>query len=96
MKYSTFESHAEEYFGFDKGQSAELAHILDSAGLNLEEWSVRSKDFWELASEFIDPFLEEAEPEQYALDPMFPGDEYLDADDEFELTAESVEGYGDE
>lgn len=92
MRYETFERKTEELFGFDKGQTAELATILDEAGLRLEEWDARSKDFWELAAEFTDEFFQE---EEFPLDPYFPGDEYLDAGDEFELTAESIEGYGE-
>lgn len=67
----------------------EIADMLDDAGLVLEEWDADDPVFWEIAAEL-------AELEMYALDPHFPNDDYLDAGEEWELTAESEEGYGED
>ena len=39
---------------------------------------------------------EEDDFEDDELDPFFPGDEWLEPDIEWEMTAESEEGYGDD
>ncbi len=103
MTFDEFEETAQELFGLDAGEARDFADTLEAAGLFPEEADADDREFWEVASEFVDEFvgLEPEEiyyeaPEMYPLDYSFPGgDEYLDADVEWEMTAESDEGYGE-
>jgi hypothetical protein len=92
MIFSEFEETAQELFGFDAGESRAFANQLDEAGLSPEYYDADDTEFWEVAADFTDDFFDE---ELYPLDPFFPDDDYMDADVEMELTAESEEGYGD-
>lgn len=92
MRYGDFEETATDLFGLRGDELAELADAMDAAGLPLEAVDAEDVLFWEIASDALDF----SDVEQYDLDPRFPGDDYLDAGIEWEMTAESDEGYGDE
>lgn len=93
MRYSDFEDTATNLFGLRGDELAELAEQMDAVGLPLEAVDVDDDLFWEVASDALEEYYESLE--MYDLDPRFPGDEYLDAGIEWEMTAESEEGYGD-
>jgi hypothetical protein len=99
VTFDEFEDAAAELFGMDAGEARDFANTLESAGLFPEEVDEGDREFWEVASEFIDEYVgvdaEEIYEESYPLDYSFPGDEYLDAGVEWEMTAESEEGYGE-
>lgn len=94
MTFDEFEDTARDLFGLTHSEVGDFAETLDQAGLPLEEWDADDETFWEIASDLTDEFFEDIE--QYDLDPYFPGDEYLDAGIEWEMTAETDEGYGDD
>lgn len=99
MTFDEFEDTARELFGFDAGESRDFADTLEAAGLFPAEADADDRTFWEIASELTDEFFEDVElpeEEMYPLDPRFPGDEYMEAGIEWEMTAESIEGYGEE
>lgn len=93
MTYEQFESAASELFGLEPYEIAVLAEQLVASGYDLDEISVRDKDFWAEASDFeaVDMALADVEdvPERYALDRYFPDDEYLDPGDVWEVSAEA-------
>jgi len=95
MRYADFEYHALEYFGL---VGDEVATLLDLLGGSVRGIAEDDEDFWVQASEALDSealgLFEIDEP--YALDSLFPDDEYLDPYEEWEMTAESIEGYGED
>jgi hypothetical protein len=99
MTFDDFAEVAGGLFGLEGGELNELASLLDAAGAPLEAYEWDDKDFWELASDAGEEILEgdytDEDFERYPLDRFFPGDEYLEPDIEWEITAESEEGYGD-
>lgn len=103
MTFDEFEDTARELFGFDAGEARDFAETLEAGGLFLEEADAGDREFWEVATEFIDPYVEDYyteteddDGELYPLDPSWPDDEYLEPDIEWEMTAESDEGYGED
>ncbi len=88
MRYADFEYHALEYFGL---VGDEVAALLDSMGESLRGVDEDDRAFWERATDALDDVLDvdEYEEEGWPLDPYFPDDEYLDAGELWELTAEA-------
>lgn len=100
MRFREFEDTARELFGLEPGEVRDLADALDAAGFGYKQWDADEPLVWEVAADILDfeamePGDEPHEPydmprrERWALDPSFYGDEYLDADVEWELTAET-------
>jgi len=84
MRYREFESDARDYFGLNKDEVAELASEMALAGFDTRGWQRDDPLFWDIAADLV-----EVEPEEeWDLDPTFPDDDYLDADEEWELTAD--------
>lgn len=97
MRFRDFEDRAAEFFGIEPGGEArDFAAALEADGLTLRGVDPDDRDFWIAASDSIDAFVEAPELERYPLDPYFPHDAYLDPDIEWEMTAESEEGYGEQ
>lgn len=104
MRFKDFESLAAEYFGIEPGGEArDFADAIEASGQPLRGVDTDDSEFWIHAADvldaFVEPYYDEAihEPiERYPLDRHFPGgDEYLEAGIEWEMTAESEEGYGE-
>lgn len=98
MRYADFEYHAMEYFGFTGDEVAALLDGLQQDGVTIRGVAEDDMEFWSSVSDSaaFDTLLEVSDAwEDYPLDPRFPHDEYLDAGDEWELTAEAAEGYGE-
>lgn len=100
MRYADFEYHAMEYFGLTGDEVAVLLDGIEAAGGTIRGVDEDDRSFWaDLSqSDALDDALG-IEPEEYEemydLDPYFPDDDYLDAGVEWEMTAESIEGYGE-
>ena len=92
MTFDEFADTAADLFGFDVTEANELASRLDDAGLELESYDADDADYWADVADAID--TDDFEDDE--LDPFFPGDEWLEPDIEWEMTAESEEGYGDD
>jgi hypothetical protein len=98
VTYEEFEATAMELFGMDPDEAATLAEQM-SGEYDLDRIDADSERFWAEAVEYeaVDMALAEyEEPEyedRYELDPRFPGDEWLDADVEWEMTAETDDSY---
>jgi len=87
MRYRDFERDARDYFGLDKNEAVILAARMSEAGFDTREWRRDDPLFWDIAADLAEIAPEEEE-EEWPLDPMFPDDDYLDADEEWELTAD--------
>jgi hypothetical protein len=92
MTFDEFADTAADLFGFDVTEANTLASQLDDAGLDLESYDADDAEYWADVSDA----LGEEDFEVDELDPFFPGDEWLEPDIEWEMTAESEEGYGDD
>lgn len=93
MRYADFEYHAMEYFGLTGDEAAMLLDSIQAQGGSLRGEDADDQTFWVQASGALtDDIL--GIYHEYDLDPNFPDDEYLSAGDEWEMTAESEEGYG--
>jgi hypothetical protein len=99
MRYRDFEYHAAEYFGLTGDEVAALVDAIEAEGGTIRGVDEDDRSFWldvaqmDVVEELVGEY---DEPEQYPLDSRFPDDDYLDAGEEWEVTAESIEGYGDE
>ena|SRR5690349_3963923 len=101
MRTADFDYFAMEYFGFERPEARELLLRFEESGGTIRGVDAEDRNFWaDLSrSDAFAELIEEQEyeePEQYALDSRFPDDAYLDPGEEWELTAESIEGYGDD
>ena len=99
MRYADFAYHAAEYFGFTGDEVAALLDAIEAEGGTILGVDENDRQFWGQVADLdvIDEIIGEyEEPERYPLDSRFPDDDYLDAGEEWEVTAESIEGYGDE
>ena len=84
MRYRDFERDAAEYFGLNKSEAALLSLEMVEAGFDTRGWKRDDPLFWDIAADLV-----VVEPEEeWPLDPTFPDDDYLDADEEWELTAD--------
>jgi hypothetical protein len=96
MRYADFEYHAMEYFGLTGDEVAMLLDAIQAAGGTIRGVDEDDKDFWASASFELDDILEEyEEPERYPLDSYFPDDDYIDAGEEWEMTAEMDDFYSE-
>jgi len=86
MRYRDFEKDVRDVFGFDKSEARALADELSAAGFDTRHWPRDDPLFWDIAVELA---TTKPEPEEeFPLDPHFPGDAYIDAGEEWELSAD--------
>lgn len=98
MRTADFDYYAMEYFGLDRPEARELLLRFEESGGTIRGVDADDKDFWaDLAqSDAFDEVLGEyEEPERYPLDSYFPDDDYIDAGEEWEMTAETDDFYGE-
>lgn len=69
-----------------------LSEFYDVADTLVERFYERPEFEEEVPPEEVSEAVREVEEELYELDPFFPDDDWLDADEEWELTAEYEEG----
>lgn len=91
-RFDDFVLDARDLFGLNESEATDLAEMLEDRGYDINEhdWSDFGEDAADLLSDIID--FDEYDDELEPLDPYFPDDAYLDAGEEWEITAD----YGDD
>lgn len=84
MRYRDYERDAREYLGLNKSEAALLSLEMAEAGFDTRHWKRGDPLFWEIALDLV----EYGPMEEFPLDPTFPDDDYLDAGEEWEMTAD--------
>ncbi len=98
MRYADFEYHAMEYFGFTGDEVAALLDAIQADGETIRGVDADSRAFWTYVAslDVIEDLAGEyEEPERYPLDSYFPDDDYIDAGEEWEMTAEMDDFYSE-
>lgn len=91
--FSEFAADARDLFGLDDGESADLLDQLEEEGFDVEEDVLQ--DWMPEAFDALDDITDLGAYEEswweFELDPHFPDDAWLDAGEEWEITAEYKE-----
>lgn len=91
--FDDFAEDAREHFGLNEQEAADLLDALEAEGFDAEDESLA--DWMPEAFDALDDITDlEAYDEDwwdYDLDPYFPDDDWLEAGEEWEVTAEYEE-----
>lgn len=85
--FDDFAEEASELFDLDENEAADLADIMEEAGFDMEYDSLDDPVWMDVASDFVGEVSEE-----WAFDPSFPEDDWVEADAEYEVTVTYEEG----
>lgn len=89
-RFDDFAETAREVFGLNEGEATDLLESLErDHGFDLDEDTLF--DYGGEATDYLDDIIG-YEDDLEALDPRFPDDDYLDAGQEWEITADYGEG----
>lgn len=87
MDFDDFAEDARELFDLNDNEAADLADIMEEAGFDFESDSLTDAVWTDVASDFVGEVSEE-----WAFDPAFDGDDWVEADAEYEVTVTYEEG----
>lgn len=94
--FAGFADDARELFGLDRAQADELLDLLEIDDFALGSDSIYDNMWGLVAADALDEIIDfdalnediEAQLGPYELDPSFDGDEWLQHDEEYEISAE--------